>query len=75
MFQGRNFQIDPVNCVLLTESKAIKSNIEQQPHGEETGMYFTDFIYQLNKGLKIFVDNGTGEIIRKVANSGLFKKS
>ena len=57
------------------ELKAIKSNIEQQPHGEETGMYFTDFIYQLNKGLKIFVDNGTGEIIRKVTRSDQFLKT
>ena len=28
---------------------AIKLNIEQQPHGEEAGIYFSDFIYDLNK--------------------------
>ena len=69
----QKFQKVTVRIEFLTEYKAIKSNIEQQPHGEETGMYFTDFIYQLNKGLKIFVDNGTGDIIREVANSDSFK--
>lgn len=46
---------------------AIKTSLETQT-GEECGIYFSDFIFEMNKSHKIFTENGIAEILFKMLN-------
>lgn len=51
--------------------QAIKTNIDQgqTPYAEEAGIYFSDFIYHLNKSLKVLVENGAADVIGRMLGS------
>lgn len=60
--QINNFNESGALQRLLT---AVRGNVDQ-PMGEDSAIKLTEFIFNLNKALKIFVENGTAEIVTKM---------